>query len=138
MEALDIKNCRQCGDCLTEGVNWTSGQKRQNSYICRGCNSLKSRAYRKANLSQIKNSRLISRYGITMTQYNEMLIKQGSSCGVCGEGSGESGVMFAVDHDHDSGKVRGLLCNDCNMGIGKLGDNLEGVEKAYRYLKANG
>jgi hypothetical protein len=42
---------------------------------------------------------------------------------------------FHVDHCHETGKIRGLLCHSCNTGIGKLGDNLEGLQKAVSYLE---
>lgn len=46
------------------------------------------------------------------------------------------GENLCVDHDHVTGTVRGLLCNGCNHGIGKLGDNAEGVRRALAYLEA--
>ena len=54
-------------------------------------------------------------------------------CELCGKAS--KNRSLALDHCHVSNKFRGWLCADCNTGIGKLGDNVEGLEKAIRYLK---
>ncbi len=52
-------------------------------------------------------------------------------CNICGKWCGDN---LHVDHDHNTGTVRGLLCSDCNLGLGKLGDTLEGLQKALDYL----
>ena len=75
------------------------------------------------------------RYGITLSEYNEMFAEQDGKCACCGEHQLEDKRRLAVDHCHDSGDVRGLLCFDCNIGIGKLGDNIEGIERALNYLR---
>lgn len=60
-----------------------------------------------------------------------MVSEQESKCAIC-----EKHVeKLHVDHCHDTGKVRGLLCTTCNHGLGKLGDNLDGLFKAVRYLE---
>ena len=56
-------------------------------------------------------------------------------CSCCGISKKQTQqIELYVDHDHLTGKIRGLLCLQCNVGIGMLGDNLEGVQKAYDYL----
>ena len=55
----------------------------------------------------------------------------GTPCECCGD----STSVLNWDHDHETGKHRGWICSNCNTGIGKLGDNLEGVTKAVEYLK---
>lgn len=78
-----------------------------------------------------RNAYLLLTYGITSLQYEAMKLKQGG-CGICGK------VLrvkkYCVDHDHVTGKVRGLLCSRCNKGLGYFGDNLAGIKKAYEYL----
>jgi hypothetical protein len=54
------------------------------------------------------------KYGITEEQYEELLLQQDSKCGVCGKHESEFPVRLAVDHNHRTGEVRGLLCNYCN------------------------
>jgi hypothetical protein len=62
-----------------------------------------------------------------------MLESQNNSCAICGGDAGQR--SFSVDHDHISGKVRGLLCRGCNVGIGNLKDDIEILEKAIEYIK---
>lgn len=76
------------------------------------------------------------KYGITLEQYNVMLEKQDGVCAICG-GITE-GKHLAVDHDHVTGQLRGLLCDMCNRGIGLLGDSIDRVGAALDYLKMYG
>lgn len=81
---------------------------------------------------------LKSKYGITVDDYKEMLEQQGGKCAICGTDDGKSAKntkTFSVDHCHDTGRVRGLLCNNCNRGIGLLGDNPETLNRAINYLE---
>lgn len=77
------------------------------------------------------------RYGITVDDYNKMLISQNYRCAICGEKQ-LNNKKLAVDHCHKTGKVRGLLCRNCNIGIGMLNDNPESLLKAYKYIKHYG
>jgi hypothetical protein len=78
--------------------------------------------------------KLFVNYGLRLGQYDEMLTAQGGVCAICG-GVNKSGKKLAVDHDHESGRVRGLLCTNCNTAIGKLGHNKERLLSAIRYLE---
>lgn len=82
-----------------------------------------------------KNS-LTTKYGITEEWYVMQLAKQGGGCAICGKHSpmGKYGKYMAVDHDHSTGKPRGVLCHKCNTGIGWL-DKSEWVPKALQYLQ---
>ncbi len=75
-------------------------------------------------------------YGITLTQYNEILLGQGGACAICGgkETKGRS-EHFHVDHDHATGKIRGLLCSGCNQGLGQFCDDTNRLRLAIRYLE---
>jgi len=78
----------------------------------------------------------IRRYGISYIEYNNLLIKQDYKCAICK--TKELNKNLSVDHNHNSGKIRGLLCNGCNTGIGLLKDNINNLESAINYLKENG
>jgi len=82
-------------------------------------------AYRKCMLKR--------RYGITLEQYEAMLESQNGKCAIC-KGDCLTGRNLAVDHDHETGKVRGLLCSKCNQGLGQL-NNIELLQRAIDYLK---
>lgn len=63
------------------------------------------------------------KYGITVEQYNRMFESQGGKCASCGLPQIESNKRFAVDHDHETGMIRGLLCQGCNCAAGHLSDS---------------
>lgn len=79
-------------------------------------------------------SNIKQRFGITPNDYYEMLEKQGGVCATCG-GQCKTGRRLAVDHDHITGKVRGLLCSSCNIVVGHLQDSPERIQRISDYLK---
>jgi hypothetical protein len=98
------------------------------------------RTWREQNATRTLANHLRRNYGITLDEYNRMLIAQGGCCGICGKrkggGRGQS-TRLHVDHDHATGKARGLLCGTCNRGIGQFNDNPRLVRAAVRYLERN-
>lgn len=68
--------------------------------------------------------------------YDELNLSQDGKCAICDKPCTVNSVL-SVDHCHETGKIRGLLCNKCNTGIGLLGDNIEGVQAALDYLKSS-
>lgn len=78
-------------------------------------------------------------YGITVEEYLDMAEKQNFVCALCGKPNFAMGVnhsgCLAVDHDHKTGKVRGLLCHNCNRALGLLHDNPDLLRKASEYVK---
>lgn len=72
-------------------------------------------------------------YGISPKQYLELHNKQNSKCAICGKELQEE--YLHVDHNAETGEVRGLLCGNCNRGLGMFGDNIQNLEKAITYLK---
>ena len=79
--------------------------------------------------------RYLGRYGIDIAAYNALLAQQLGLCAICRNPPAKK--RLGVDHDHATGRVRGLLCDSCNVGIGRLGDTLAGVERAASYLQAH-
>lgn len=76
-----------------------------------------------------ENRRLRAAYGITTDIRKFISNKQSDRCAICG-----ADIKLVVDHDHDTGIVRGLLCNKCNLGLGGFDDNIDRVKNAYYYL----
>jgi len=92
--------------------------------------------YYRDNKMAFFERRLKGRYGIDLVSYNALLEKQGGGCAICGgPPNGRSADAFHVDHDHATGKVRGLLCHHCNTAIGSLRDDVSLIEKAAAYLR---
>lgn len=86
-----------------------------------------------------RNRYLKSYYGITLEDYALLLGEQDGVCAICGNtetARHKSGEIksLSVDHDHNTGQIRGLLCYKCNIGLGHFGDNMEYLQKAICYL----
>ena len=88
--------------------------------------------WRKANPDRVKAHRIKNTYGVTQEEVETMMQKQSNSCLICGRDFGE--IQRCIDHDHDTGKVRGLLCHRCNLGLAFLED-LTWMAFATQYLK---
>lgn len=79
---------------------------------------------------------LMGKYGITEDDYQCMLEEQGGKCAICSTDTPTGKwKVFAVDHCHLTGNVRGLLCNECNRGMGLLKDNAQLLRNAADYLE---
>jgi hypothetical protein len=89
------------------------------------------KSYQKAG----RNRNLQYNYGISLESYNLLLEKQNHKCAICGKEKVESDRTFCVDHNHITGEIRGLLCRNCNSGIGLLQDSEDILYKAIIYLK---
>lgn len=86
-----------------------------------------------------RNGRLKATFGITLEDYDRMLASQSGCCAICGITENHVNHPrgrrnFYVDHDHKTGRVRGLLCQNCNFGIGHFRDSTELLRKAANYL----
>lgn len=95
---------------------------------------------RKNNPLQDRKNKLKSQYGITLDEYDLIFDEQGGLCAICGkaeESRNNQGVIgrLQVDHDHETGKVRGLLCQKCNRGLGFFDDNISKLINAAKYLE---
>jgi hypothetical protein len=80
---------------------------------------------------------LYSKYKITLAKYEIMLANQNSCCKICGRHQSELKKALGVDHDHITGKIRGLLCQKCNTGLGYMNDSSEQLRIAADYLNSN-
>ena len=79
--------------------------------------------------SVVRANKLKTRYGLTPAEYDELAEKQMKKCAICG-----SEEKLHVDHCHQTKKVRGLLCGNCNRGLGIFKDDIERFKKAINYL----
>lgn len=98
-------------------------------------------AYRRKPLNK-KHKMLKKSFGISLDQYNQMLLFQNNRCAICGEiesvrSNNKSGGIksLAVDHCHATGRIRGLLCNRCNIGLGHFKDDIWVLGRTIEYLK---
>lgn len=94
------------------------------------------REWRKQNPDKVKEYDLKSKFGMSLTEYNDLRQAQSYTCKICGTKETDLDENLAVDHCHTTGKIRGLLCHCCNRGLGLLKDNTTVLQKAIDYLNA--
>ena len=96
----------------------------------------KRKNHRRNNPEQHKSAVLRRTYGITLEDYNRMLLSQNGVCAICKVAkTGTEDRRLFVDHCHTTGKVRGLLCNACNTILGRSNDSVERLLSAIQYLQ---
>src|ERR1035437_9773262 len=86
------------------------------------------------NINNKRNLHLKRKYNITQEQYNELFNKQNGKCAICGKHQSELKKALGIDHDHETGKNRGLLCDKCNLLLGHANDNVQVLTQAINYL----
>lgn len=111
--------CRLCVNASTKRSYFADPEKSRK----------RARDYRVSNPDAGRDAKYRYKYGITLRTFEEMLVDQKGVCAIC-----KSANKLAVDHDHKTGLVRGLLCYSCNSGIGQFRDNPTYLEAAIRYL----
>lgn len=97
----------------------------------------RSRERYKKNPQVFLNSQRRQKYGIEPHEYQELFQKQEGRCAICNIHASECKRALAVDHCHSSNNIRGLLCDNCNNGLGRFKDNIEFLTRAIDYLKRN-
>lgn len=135
------KTCTVCGETKPlEMFNKHSKCRLGRHSKCKVCRAksnhdlyMNSPTYRASKNLSDKELRAYDRfrnYRITDEQYEQLFQSQNGCCAICGEEK-----RLVIDHDHDTRRIRGLLCQRCNTGLGKLGDSLEKLMRAVDYLK---
>lgn len=145
-----MKTCKVCGEAkpLSEyyPTQFKSKEFPDKTYYhgkCKSCFVKKQQKNYTPEKGRDKNLRHF--YGISLNEYNEMLEKQNNKCMTCGttepggrkSGRGGGADVFVVDHDHETGKVRGLLCYNCNRTLGLLGENTQTLQSMIEYLNTH-
>lgn len=128
-ERLYTNRCKKCSSARRD-----LARKANKSPVREASNKRRQDTFRMNNKEKLKDKYLRYGYGITLQDYNELLEAQGGGCGICGVLVDRVGRMLAVDHNHNTGKVRGILCSDCNTALGLLKDSPELLSKAITYL----
>ena len=133
------RECSRCGIFKT----WDQFHRRSDvvtGYMsaCRPCIKDKSRTDKEQG--RIRNAELNRKYGIGLDKYLEIYTAQDGQCAICGtakitvRGDGTE-LSLSVDHDHNTGEIRGLLCQKCNVLLGFAGDDIGILERAIGYLR---
>ena len=133
MKECNICNIQKPIEDFVKRSNRRSGRQP----YCKICHNKKMRDRYSSDV--MKDYDLKRSYGITLNDYEEMFKSQGGCCAICNRHISEikhkRKKNLCVDHDHDTGEVRGLLCDKCNRGIGLLNDSIETLKSAIMYLQ---
>jgi hypothetical protein len=95
----------------------------------------KNRVYTMQRKSNIFANKIKTTYGIDIDEYNKMFDEQEGKCAICGKHRNEFKNGLSVDHDHQTGKIRALLCNNCNPLLGHAKESIDILQKAIKYLE---
>ena len=136
------RKCKKCGEVKQLTDFYKTGRKTDKNeenrhYTCKECTKKRVAASYKADPMQQRRRDLMRNYGITLEQYDEMLAMQGGKCALCPAtepGGRHQQSHWCVDHDHVTGKVRELLCNDCNLVLGIIKDSPEHLGRMITYI----
>lgn len=128
-----MKVCTKCEKMRTFKFFYTQ-RKSPDGLLskCIDCALEEAKQQRKIGSGRIREAHLQKKYKIGVVDYDRMFAEQGGACAVCGEE--EEGYLH-VDHDHTTGKVRGLLCKSCNIGLGMFKDSQGRLANAIDYLE---
>lgn len=136
--------CKVCGKEFMQNPKYRKGIQKYCSANCQARFWREShpdkakestKKYRKSHATEValklRKGTLKRKYGITLDEYNDMLKTQNGKCAICHE---EKNETLCVDHDHKTGKVRGLLCTHCNHVVGFAKDNIKILDETIKYL----
>jgi hypothetical protein len=128
-----VGNHKTCGAECGADLHRRSGRRGSHTW-----HETRSPEQRQYHAEYAKAWRLRTKYGMEPADYARMLNEQGGVCAICSAVDRVPGRALSVDHDHTTGRVRGLLCTTCNSGVGQFYDDPALLEAAIRYLGTNG
>ena len=134
---MNERTCNKCNQTKPITDYYKTGRKNgdEHAYECKECAKARVSASHKANPDKQRDRHLRRAYGITLAQFNRMVLAQGSTCACCGtDKPGGKHNQWCVDHDHLTGAVRELLCKDCNIVLGIIEDSPEHLQRLIQYL----
>lgn len=159
---IELTNCKYC-NCLLDNNTWSSSCKKNRRYICKICWTKRQNKYaesaknrdpeydnkkkertkkwiesfseeRKIIEARKKYKRWLKKaYNLSIEDYDKKLFIQENKCAIC-KIDRPKNIFFNVDHNHNTGQIRGILCPACNFLLGNCKDNIEILEKAKNYL----
>jgi hypothetical protein len=131
---------KPCSKCKTVKPLADFNRRRLNGFqsVCRACQAARAAVYAKTHAARILELHRLRKYGLSRVAFSGLYAEQNGRCAVCSRllvPRGDQARQPHVDHDHKSGKVRGLLCGSCNRGIGLFKDRPTTLRAAATYLE---
>ena len=135
------KTCSKCNE-TKQAIEFGKDSSKKDGLRseCKVCQN-KREALRRTKpkvINQRYKASLKQKYGIDVEEYNRLFEAQKGCCKICNKHQTEFKKKLSVDHNHTTGKVRGLLCDSCNRGLGFLQDSPNTVASALEYLLEEG
>jgi len=128
-----MKVCSECGLLKSDFEFYQRSDRKGTRPECKACHKKAMRKHDKENYVYYHEMAIARRYGLTFEQYKVLMLEQSGHCAICG--SSNDSIRLRVDHNHNTGEIRGLLCSRCNRGIGQFQDDPEFLRKAADYLE---
>jgi hypothetical protein len=126
-----MKRCADCGETKPPEEFPRNKRSRDGRHAyCKPCHNARCRETRERLYGGSRHYHLTRRYGIGAAEVDALIAAQDGKCAICGVG-----VPEHVDHDHVTGRIRGMLCFSCNGGLGQFGDSVERLRLAIAYLE---
>lgn len=139
------ENDRRREQCKKRAKRWAENNPDKRKEIKRNYNNnnrievnIYNNNWNKNNPDRVRISRKkckLKKYNLTLEEYSKLVESQDNKCGICNKVF-TNNIQACVDHDHTTNIVRGILCRNCNYGLGLLGDNLESAINVVNYLKS--
>ena len=131
---ISMPICHECGE-----VKPIREMSKSSRVLCKKCVTQKTKEWAKSHPNEWdrhrRASHLKKKYNLTIDEYDEIVVRQGNKCAICGGNIYDSrGFRPHIDHDHKTGKMRGVLCGYCNKALGRFKDDKEKLLSAYNYL----
>lgn len=130
------KRCGRCGEVKPlDQFHRNRRNKDGTNNRCRPCAIAATKEWRQAHpdIKSHRRTETLALYGLTPEEYAARLEAQDGRCALCRRLPKKN--LLAVDHDHETGEVRGLLCTPCNSALGRWGDNEDGLRRVVAYLR---
>ena len=128
-----ISNRSRCKSCIKiKAKEWAKKNPQRRVEVCK--------TYQDKHIKTIRQKRMEYQYGLSYEEFAKLLEVQGGGCAICKTKDSNTTNRkrdWCIDHDHSTGEVRGLLCDNCNVGIARLKDNIDILNSAIKYLKYN-
>lgn len=129
-----VKQCAKCGVTRDASDYYNTRKNGEPTGPCKPCMRAHSKASYPAKKQQMRAKGLVKFYGVTIERFDAMLAAQGGACAIC-HSPPVGKKQLGVDHCHETGRVRALLCSSCNVGMGSLKDDPGLLRAAADYLE---
>ena len=134
-----MKKCNKCNRYKKRNLFHKYGRSKDGlQAICISCRKKydSARIRKKRTTESRRNSNYKSTYGIAISDYDKMLVSQKGGCAICGTTKNTGGKKYLeIDHNHSTGKVRGLLCSPCNIGLAVVERLMPHIDNLMDYIQ---